>query len=158
MPVPDFTNQYNTKLSPADEKKFEQWAKSHHRMGDLADYDLRGWWKNVGTQDSRGHFTDAYKKPNHPTFSNESIYNTPQDQGGAWIKGNDGKWTFDASSANLKYRTPDELKAYFGKVEPGSTLNLPKPPEEVLYGHPGAVSGVDAVNSAAALKAGTAAP
>lgn len=34
--------------------------------------------------DSEAHFTDRYKLPNHPTFSNESKYSTPETPGGTW--------------------------------------------------------------------------
>ncbi len=30
------------------------------------------------------HFPDTYKRPSHPTFSDESIYSTPENPGGSW--------------------------------------------------------------------------
>jgi len=45
LPDPaDMTDQYNTKLSPAYEKKFLEWAKQNNRLQDLQDYDMRGAW------------------------------------------------------------------------------------------------------------------
>jgi hypothetical protein len=40
---------------------------------------MRGYWKANpgGKPDSRGHFPDTFKLPNHPTFSAESKYATP---------------------------------------------------------------------------------
>lgn len=31
------------------------------------------------------HFTDRYKLPNHPTFSNESVYSRGRQTGGTWV-------------------------------------------------------------------------
>lgn len=82
-------DEYNTKLSTEEEKQFEKWfvdAKRNgtvHPMDNGTDYDFRGYWKNEvqnNTSDAKGsannHFTDKYKKPNHETFSNESMYAT----------------------------------------------------------------------------------
>lgn len=40
------------------------------------DYDYRGFFTKYGPADIRNgqHFTDEFKLPNHPTFSNESTY------------------------------------------------------------------------------------
>ena len=129
MPAPDLTNQYNTKLSASDERKFQGWLASSGRAGDLQDYDLRGWWAKNGTQDDRGHFTDGFKKPNHPTFSDESKYSTSQNPGGSW-GGSDEAPTFTPSAANLKNMTRDELTAYFNRVEPNAKLILPEAERE----------------------------
>lgn len=70
----DMSGQYNTRLSAADESKFQGWAKKEGRQGDLADYDLRGFWKSGAAFAKNGHGSDEWKKPNHPTFSTGSRY------------------------------------------------------------------------------------
>lgn len=129
----DMTDQYNTKLSKPDEEKFQSWAADNGRTADLENYDMRGWWKQNGKTDAqaqgddRGHFTDEFKKPNHPTFSDESKYHGVDDnKGGTWGT-KDGKDTFTPSETNLKNMTPEELKDYFSKVEPDANLILPEP-------------------------------
>jgi hypothetical protein len=125
MAAPDFTEHYNTVLSDADERKFQDWLTRKGRQGDLKDYDMRGAWQHNVGQASNGHFPDTWKKPNHPTFSSESVYSNPQEQGGAWIQ-NGKQWTFQAAPGNLRYWSPDELQQYFGTTEPDSTLVLPQ--------------------------------
>lgn len=139
----DFSDKYNTKLSADEEKKFEAWAKDAGREGDVADYDLRGWWKKNGSKNTQGHLTDEFKKPNHPTFSKESRYNGVDGyEGGEWSGDDKTGYKFKASKSNMKNMTKDELKAYFGKVEPGVSLEFPAdeaPPKNgasVLYDHP----------------------
>lgn len=43
---------------------------------DLGAYDVQGFWKSgdYKNTDSDGHGSDKWKKPNHPTFSNQSKY------------------------------------------------------------------------------------
>lgn len=123
----DLTAQYNTQLSPEEERAFQAWAGD--KLKDTYDYDLRGAWKDIVSgkiqQDERGHLPDTYKKPNHPTFSNESIYSTPETPGGKWVEKN-YKWQYVPSETNLKYRTPSELMDYFKTREPDVRLVIPK--------------------------------
>lgn len=123
----DLTEQYNTALSPDEEKAFSQWAGS--KIKDLYDYDLRGAWKDIVSgkivPDERGHLPDTYKKPNHATFSAESVYSTPEMPGGKWVEKN-YKWHYVPSEVNLKYRSPSELMDYFKANEPDVRLVLPK--------------------------------
>ena len=132
-----FLNNFNTKLAPADEEKFQTWATANNRLRDLEDYDARGWWKNDRTTAGNGHGSDVYKKPNHPTFSDESMYHgTPAGnglrawQGGKWIQNENGEYTgFAPSEQMLKTTQPAEkLDAYFAQHEPDLKLHLP--PEE----------------------------
>ncbi len=76
---------YDTKLSPTQEQAFTAW-KQHYAPNDSGmDYDLRGAFKAGLTPDPQtGHWPDTFKKPNHPTFSNESQYSTPENPGGHW--------------------------------------------------------------------------
>jgi hypothetical protein len=52
-------------------------------------------WKNDTSPNK--HFSDKYKKPNHITFSEESIYSTPEKPGGKWYKDANGKTHFKPS-------------------------------------------------------------
>ena len=40
----DFSDRYNTKLTPAEAKAYQAWAKAERRERDVYDYDLRGAW------------------------------------------------------------------------------------------------------------------
>lgn len=117
--------EYNTRLSPQEEARFAMWAAAQNRMGDLEDYDLRGAWKADAQAAQNGHLPDTWKKPNHPTFSAESQYSTPQNPGGSWQPAGNDQWTYWASPANLQYRNATSLADYFKQVEPTNTLVLP---------------------------------
>jgi hypothetical protein len=82
-------DDYNTPLSAAEEKRFQNWKKKTSPDDSGADYDLRGAYKDRMKRDSVGHMGDKYKKPNHPTFSDESKYATgaERDRAGHWVEG-----------------------------------------------------------------------
>lgn len=65
---------YDTPLSPEQMLAYNQFLKESQRGMDETDYDLRGFFKDGNSFDAAGHGADWYKKPNHPTFSNESQY------------------------------------------------------------------------------------
>ena len=66
---------YDTPLAPGEEQKFRAWKMKHAPLDSGADYDLRGAYKAKVTPDEKtGHFPDTFKKPNHPTFSDQSQY------------------------------------------------------------------------------------
>lgn len=66
---------YNTILSSDDEHKFQGWKAKNAPNDSGADYDLRGAYKAGMSKDAKTqHWKDTYKKPNHPTFSDESKY------------------------------------------------------------------------------------
>jgi len=100
---------------------------------DSKDYDMRGYFrdqmeeKGSFTKNAEGqHYPDTYKKPNHPTFSEESIFHGMNGhEGGRWEKNSDGSFTFFAGPTNLKNHTPDSLIDYFSKYEKGNKLVLP---------------------------------
>jgi len=89
---------------------------------------MQGFHKyNPDFQPGEGqHYPDTFKKPNHPTFSNESIYHGGKYEGGQWQKNEDGSYQFTPGRTNLEHYTPQELQDYFNKVEPGNKLNLPQ--------------------------------
>lgn len=120
----DFSGRYNTPLTPEEEAAFQKWAKKEGRSDDVYDYDLRGAWKELKSgemsEDDRGHLGDKYKKPNHPTFSDQSKYNSIDGYvGGTWAEEN-GKTVYRAAKSNTM--TKEQLRRYFERVEPGVLL------------------------------------
>ena len=120
----DFSDRYNTKLSHEEEAQFQKWAKMQGREKDVYDYDIRGAWKELKTgkmsEDERGHLGDKYKKPNHPTFSDQSKYNGIDGYvGGTWSEEN-GKTVYRVSKSNTMSKA--QLKRYFERVEPDVIL------------------------------------
>lgn len=87
-------------------KTEEEWAKvvsgikesnqirGRNVLRDLSDYDLFGYLMN--NQVDARHGTDTYKKPSHPSFSNESKYSKPGREGGEW-SGTDQRPVFTPS-------------------------------------------------------------
>lgn len=71
---------------PEDKKAgFEQWRSSlPQNLQSNHDYDIQGAYLAGVQPGADGHMPDTFKKPNHPTFSNESQYSTPQTPGGSW--------------------------------------------------------------------------
>ena len=70
-------------LGPNTEAMYKSWALEN-RAPQSNDYDMRGYWygNTMGTvekpelnpADMQPHFVDTYKLPNHPSFSNESMF------------------------------------------------------------------------------------
>jgi len=92
-----YKDRYNTPLSEKEQPLFNQWVSEESKkrrrdiLMDKGTYDLQGFWKNDRTMDSDSHGSDKWKKPNHPTFSIESIYNGMNgNQAGSW--GEDGSY------------------------------------------------------------------
>lgn len=127
-----FANNYNTKLAAKEEAQFQAWAQANNKLGDIADYDMRGAWKSGAAQADNGHFPDTFKKPNHPTFSDQSQYHgATNPNGGQFIGGN---WE-DAPGGKSMYTPSAEMvrqpgyvtfmqNDYFPKVEPGNIFNM----------------------------------
>lgn len=126
-PAEDMSGLYNTQLSDEEEAKFQQWAKANNRERDVVDYDLRGAWRELQSGemsvDERGHLGDKYKKPNHPTFSTQSIYDGADGYiGGEWSHVN-GR-TIYRPGRKLSQGEANWLRGYFEKREPGVILDL----------------------------------
>lgn len=123
----DLTNSYNTELSPEDEEKYQAWAKTLGQAGNTYDYDLRGAYAAGQGPNGNGHFTDQFKKPNHPTFSDQSQYATDVNATppGHWSTALDGNWNFQPSAQMMQQRSPEEMQAYWNRVEPNNHLVLP---------------------------------
>jgi hypothetical protein len=144
-----YVDQYNTPLSPEQEQQFQAWLKQRSvqtgrdASKDLYDYDLRGAWLSNAQAAANGHLPDTFKKPNHPTFSNQSQYSTPQTPGGVWTQQPDGKWAFAPSDFNLKMTSPEDLQHYWNQAEPGNKLTLPQAQPDRIVGPGGAPVPVD---------------
>lgn len=79
-------DEFTTKLSPEQESQFIAWRNQWAPKDSGFNYDLRGAFKEGMLPDEvTGHWSDRYKKPNHETYSVESIY--------AAEHGNPGTWT-----------------------------------------------------------------
>ena len=125
----DLTRFYNTPLNPVDEALFQFYAANPYAnpnlrdlRPDLYDYDVRGWWAGNNKPDSRGHGSDRYKKPNHPTFSVESQYNGANgNMGGEWVDGGYIPSAQQGGDANMGF-----LRDYFQRVEPDAKLYPPR--------------------------------
>jgi hypothetical protein len=105
-----------TFLSSAEEKEFRLWydqVSKHKNLNPNPDdqnqyYDYRGYWKyddrnGILNEGSEAHFTDKYKTPGHPTFSNESIYSNDKNPGGSWSQDDKGTWYFNHSEYTGKH-------------------------------------------------------
>jgi len=135
---PDFTNQFNTSLTPQEQADFKIWSLEEKANNgkdwskDMADYDVQGFFKAGERLDGRGHGVDRYKKPSHPTFSNESQYHgapTPDGQGkyegGQWGRNGDHD-TYRPNPSMFKNKThdPEALRKYFQESEDGNELQM----------------------------------
>jgi hypothetical protein len=68
-------DKYDTKLSSSEETGFQKWKQQYAPKDSGADYDLRGAYKaGLKPDPQTGHWSDQFKKPNHPTFSDQSQY------------------------------------------------------------------------------------
>lgn len=65
---------HTTSLSPRDEAAFLAWKAKNAPNDSGEDYDYRGAFKAGERPGRDGHWTDRFKKPNHPTFSDQSQY------------------------------------------------------------------------------------
>ena len=118
----DYTEHFNTPLTTQEERAFRKWAGP--RVKDLYDYDLRGFWKSGAAFDERGHGADRFKKPNHPTFSDQSMYHEAGAEGGNWGVTDQGQTMFTPSVHNLTNMPLPEMKRYFNAVEPEALINI----------------------------------
>lgn len=136
-----YITSFNTKLSSKEEEKFQAWVAQesekagYDKMMDLENYDLRGAWKEMqkGTmsEDERGHLGDKYKKPNHPTFSDQSVYHNKKDpktgrvyKGGSWMQEN-GMDVYVPSKHVMDMQGRDNLLDYFRQVETNPETQQP---------------------------------
>ena len=72
-------DKYNIELTEDEVTQFTEWVKSESArqgrdiMMDMGAYDIQGFWKSgdFKNMDEDNHGSDRWKKPNHPTFSNQ---------------------------------------------------------------------------------------
>jgi len=112
---------YNTRLTPAQETGYSKL----YGPEDSYDYDMRGAYKAAAEQARNGHYPDTFKKPNHPTFSNESKYANKTTVGGNWKDNPDKTYTFEASRLNTNNMDKEKMGKYFKRVEPGNKIKFP---------------------------------
>jgi len=76
----------DTPLSPDGEIGYQIWKRKYAPKDSGWDYDLRGAYAAGLTPDpTTGHWPDTYKKPNHPTFSDQSKFAKDYpDRAGSW--------------------------------------------------------------------------
>lgn len=132
----DFTAKYNTPLPAGQQAAYIQWAKKigQDPVKGRYDYDLQGAFLNGASAAGNGHLTDQFKKPNHPTFSDQSQYSGLDGYtGGTWADPVPGvsPGTYQPSQTNLAFRNPAQLQKYFAQTEPDTkllpALPVPKP-------------------------------
>jgi hypothetical protein len=65
----------DTQLPPEEEARFQQWKAAYAPNDSGWDYDLRGaYLAGLQPDPATGHWPDTFKKPNHPTFSDQSKF------------------------------------------------------------------------------------
>jgi len=120
---------HDTPLDDAtDLYKYRTWAAKGGKNPDdeQEDYDLRGYYKAGGKLTPGVHLPDTFKKPNHPSFSDQSKYSGPGQEGGHWLQDNKGRYIgFQAGPANLVHHSPMDMVNYFRQSEPGVQVFFP---------------------------------
>lgn len=113
-----FLNRWNTNIPKDKIKAYREYLAKYKKgdgYGDAEDYDIKGAFMAGEKPDERGHMTDRFKKPNHPTFSKSSQYNGKNgEEGGDW---DESTHTFNPGKSNTRYRSSEELQQYFKQVE-----------------------------------------
>lgn len=151
-------DDYNTTLSDVDEATFQIWKRQNMPQDSGVDYDQRGAYQAQLEQQANGHWQDAFKKPNHPTFSDQSRYAVQQpDLAGHWngdqfippvLKAGGGPVDDWVNPVTDDWVTPTKapadtsisgrLKNMWDKATPGGPLWMAK---QAIEGAQGAVQG-----------------
>lgn len=118
-------------------ERFQRWkngesywamrAEAEKRTADPHEqYDYVGYLNKYGTLDADDtetqHYTDEFKLPGHPTFSDKSIYSNEKTPGGHWIGDNvfeHSDWTMqhsDYTNQYLKEADPNAIATYKGGI------------------------------------------
>lgn len=124
------TDVYDTPLSPEEESLYSKM----YSEDDSRDYDMKGYFKDIlldnpdkGANAPGEHYPDTYKKPWHPTFSDESMYHgVAGNEGGNWGRNDKGQDTFTPGPTNVKLHGLLGLIDYFDKHEPDNELLMPR--------------------------------
>ena len=105
-------------LGPNTENMYKAWALEN-RVPQSNDYDMRGFYFGNVTGDPQAqsemnpsdmslHFTDKYKLPNHPSFSNESMFDLTS-QAPRWVQPapyTEGTWAQQGKRGLLNLELP----------------------------------------------------
>jgi len=122
---------YDTTLKGDKIQGYRDWANASGKNPELEekDYDLRGFYLEHPEPMKPGeHGIDKFKKPSHPTFSDESKYSgTGSARGGRWITKRDGTH-FIPGPTNMRNFTYQQLREYFENYEPEAHLDWPGKP------------------------------
>lgn len=102
---------FDTPLSAQEEMAFHKWKALNAPQDSGTDYDLRGAYKAGLAPAANGHWPDTFKKPNHPTFSNESIYAAQMPEAA-------GRWRGD------EYVPPIVVNAERAGMKNGGAINV----------------------------------
>lgn len=106
--------RYNTRLTPEQELRFQEWKQQNAPDDSGYDYDLKGAFLAGESRDpNNGHFDDKFKKPNHPTFSEFSNYAKDRpDLAGSWTGPNADQYVpasqAQQASGVFRYDTSDD--------------------------------------------------
>jgi len=114
-----------TQLGPNTENMYKSWLLENH-IRPSNDYDMRGYFmgqmtgdpeaqSQVNPSDMQMHFTDKFKLPNHPSFSNESMYD---------IAGNAPRWI--GNEGNMQ-QLPPYTEGTWGQLGRKGLMNLELP-------------------------------
>jgi hypothetical protein len=141
--IDESSDKYNTRLSRENESKFREWYAAVAQTKGLAEdpddlnhhYDYRGFWAEDPERASRmlleapdSHFTDTYKKPLHPTFSEESKYSNYEHRGGSWSVDEQGREIFSHSPFTNQFQ--DRTNEYLA-----SQVTAPNLPSSYAVGY-----------------------
>ena len=134
-----FSDRFNTRLSKKDRPNFELWSITPNQdnripLNDIGAYDVQGYWKDyikkgINPNDVDNHGPDTYKKPNHPTFSNESKYSNIRWEGGSWEENgayNPSDFTkhlYEKDYYNKLFGNEPNRPEHLGKYAQGGILN-----------------------------------
>jgi len=114
----------DTPLSPQGEAAFQIWKAQNAPRDSGWDYDLRGAFAaGIRPDPETGHWPDTYKKPNHPTFSDQSKFAGQYPQKA-------GHWDGDTYVPSARVGAgQDEEDQYFLNPSTGSYERIKRPDE-----------------------------
>lgn len=120
---------FDTPLSDSGEQHFQRWKQAYAPRDSGEDYDLRGAYKAGITPDPlTGHWPDTFKKPSHPTFSDQSIYSSlTGTRPGTWK----GETYTPMPPMQRAPQTPQEMFDFINQPRPGYRV-LRNPQQEAL--------------------------
>ncbi len=116
---------YDTPLSPDQEQAYQ--AKYGTDPRTTEDYDMRGFYKanpEVDPHTDGTHYPDTFKKPSHPTFSDQSQYHSAETPGGQWTLDETGRDVFTPGPQNVKNGL-DVTREYLDRSDPNVLFNIP---------------------------------